>query len=166
MKIFLVAIGFVSILALQDACAHGLTLEVLADGSTLRGTARYTDRSPVERESVLIYASSDAKAPLATLATGADGRFIFQAQPGREYRVVIDAGEGHSVEQLVATSAAANVEPVAAGLTRAQLDAALVPIREDIAQLESRWRLSDLIAGIGYLLGAFGLVAWLRTRKP
>lgn len=156
-----------AVLLAAPAHGHGIAVDVTVDGTTLRGAARYSDRSPVAREQVFLFSPPQSQEPIASVTTAGDGRFTFEGAPGRSYRVMIDAGEGHEVERevTVPAAAAAAPAPAAGGLTRAELDAALLPLREDLARLERQWRLTDLFAGLSYLFGAYGLVAWLRSRK-
>jgi nickel transport protein len=154
------------------AQAHGIAVELVVDGTTVRGTARYSDQSPVANEPVRVFSPPEAADATATLTTAADGRFLFEAAAGRGYRFALDAGEGHEVERTVQVVGAAARPPAGSvagavavgGLTREDLDKALLPLREDIAKLRSRWRVSDLVAALGYVLGIFGLLRWRAGR--
>ncbi|MGE0313719.1 MAG: hypothetical protein AB7P21_19070 [Lautropia sp.] len=164
--------GSIALSPAGHASAHGLALDVVVDGTTLRGSARYSDRSPVAREQVQVHSPADAPEASRTITTAGDGRFAIDGVAGRSYRFVLDAGEGHQVEQTVAIPAQSTQPaqaPPAAGsaraLTRADLDAALLPLREDLATLTRQWRMTDLFAAIGYVLGIYGLVAWLRAGR-
>ena len=42
---------------------------------------------------------------------------------------------------------------------------ALRTLREDIHRLEQRIRVQDVVGGIGYILGVFGLAAWFMSRR-
>lgn len=145
-----------------EAVAHSLLLDVAAEGATLRGSARFSDRTPVAGERVNVFTPLDATVPIASTLTGDDGRFTFEGQAATTYRVVIEAEEGHSGERVVTTGAG-----VATGraLTREDLDRALIPLREDVARLTRQWRLSDLAGVVGVAVGVFGIVVWLRSKK-
>ncbi len=148
------------------AFGHGLDLEVSVDGTTLRGTARYSDRSPIAREQVQVHTPSEAQEPSQTITTAGDGRFSLDGVAGRSYRFVLDAGEGHRIERTASIPAQpAENGGSARALTRADLDAALLPLREDLASLANQWRMTDLFAAIGYVFGIYGLVAWLRAGR-
>jgi hypothetical protein len=158
--------GLVACVALATggpAFGHGLELDVRVDGTTLRGTARYTDLSPIAREQVQVHTPAEAVEPSQTLTTAGDGRFSLDGVAGRSYRFVLDAGEGHRIERTASIPAqSAQDGGSARPLTGADLDAALLPLREDLAALARQWRMTDLFAAIGYVFGIFGLVAWLR----
>ena len=69
----------------------------------------------------------------------------------------------------VPTPGVSTPEASTPGVDAAALAAAvrteLAPLREDLAHLETRIRLHDLIGGIGYLVGLAGLYAWWRARR-
>jgi nickel transport protein len=144
--------------------AHGIQFDLEADGLTLRGTAVYTDQTPVARESVMFYSPPESESPVGSTITAADGRFSYEGSAGRTYRVAIDAGEGHHLEKVVTLGSAAQPTGSSA-VSRTELDAALLPLREELAGLRRQWRLSDLIAGLGYLFGIYGLIINGRTRR-
>lgn len=159
--------AFALLLAVATAVlAHGLRVTVLADGDALRGQAFYADGSPAKGERVTLFAAPDGMAALAQTVTDADGRFRLPAEAGRSYRVVVDGDEGHRAEAMVvagsgvkAGAAAASAE--LAGLIRAEV----APLREDLARLEARTRLADVIGGVGIIVGLVGLLAWWRARR-
>ena len=54
------------------------------------------------------------------------------------------------------------------GVSAAELEhfnTALRTLREDIHRLEQRVRVQDVVGGIGYILGVFGLAAWFMSRR-
>ncbi len=145
----------------HPALAHGLDVDVIVDGSTIRGAARYSDQAPVANEPVRVFSPPESATPLAIITTAADGRFRFEGQAGGRYRLVLDAGEGHQVERIAQADPMASPGGVAPGtINRDELEKALLPLREDIERLRGQWRASDLIAAIGYVVGAFGLWRW------
>ncbi|MFT3758920.1 hypothetical protein [Thauera sp.] len=77
--------------------------------------------------------------------------------PLPRYRVVVEGDEGHRSE-----AEALRVESGAAAAADAD---ALRLLREDIARLEQRIRLQDILGGIGYILGLAGLSAWFMARR-
>lgn len=172
----------------QAAGAHALRVSVHAEPDGVAGQAFYSDQTPAAGERVELYAPPDAAEPIAHQASDAQGRFRFQAAPGRAYRVVVEGEEGHRSEAglvlapVAGTSLNAATAPrpsaptpvVAPNAPAPGIDAAalagvlrteLGPLREDLAHLEARIRLHDLIGGIGYLVGLAGLYAWWRARR-
>ncbi len=149
------------------ARAHGLRVSVQAQPDGVAGQAFYSDQTPAAGDRVELYAPPDAAEPIAHQASDAQGRFRFQAAPGRMYRVVVEGEEGHRSEaQIMLAPLPGSTAPGAdAAALGAVVRTELAPLREDLAHLETRIRLHDLIGGIGYLVGLVGLYAWWRARR-
>lgn len=145
------------------ALAHRLNVAVQAEAEGLRGQAYYSDGTPAARESVTLF-GADARA-LAGTTTDAQGRFHLALTTAGSYRVVVSADEGHRAEASLAWAppsaapAAVDAEALAAAVR-----AELAPLREDLARLEARTRLADLVGGVGLLFGVAGAWAWWRSR--
>lgn len=143
------------------AHAHGLRVSVQAEADGVRGQAFYSDGAPARREKVALF-GADAAAPLAASRTDADGRFHLPLAAAGSYRVVVQGGHGHRAE---ASFAWAPPPPaVDAAALAAVVRAEMVPLREDLARLEARTRLADLVGGVGIVFGLFGAWAWWRAR--
>lgn len=150
------------LLALMTATAqgHGLHVSVQPEVDALRGQASFADGTPAAGARVELFGLADEGTPAVASITDAEGRFRFPAAPGGSYRVVVDGGEGHRAEAI------AQLAPPAAGVElSAALRLELAPLREDIARLEQRIRLSDVIGGVGLIVGLFGGAAWLASRR-
>ena len=161
-----------------SAAAHGLRVSAQAEADGLRGQAFYADGSPARDETVALYAG-EATQPQAQARTDADGRFRLPLTQAGRYRVVVDGDEGHRAEAAIVWAPLAAASGTASGptlgaATTATVDAAqlaaavraeVAPLREDIARLQARIRLSDLVGGIGLIVGAVGLLAWWRARR-
>lgn len=154
------------------AHAHGLRISVQPQVDALAGQVLYADGSPARDERVALFDGA-GKTPVATTVTDADGRFRVGAVAGRTYRVVAQGDEGHRAEASVVLAPAATV-PGAAGASdpsasaaglSAAIRAEIAPLRADLARLEQRIRLSDLIGGVGFLVGLFGFMAWFKSRR-
>lgn len=136
--------------------AHGLRLAVQSDAEGLRGVATYADGSAAAGSAVELLAGERV---LLQAKTDVEGRFRLPVTESGTYTVVVHGDEGHRAE------AVAVFKPAAGGASVAALREELAPLREDIARLEQRLRLQDIIGGIGYIVGALGLVAWWRARR-
>lgn len=148
--------------------AHGLSvsLQPVADG--LRGQAIYSDGSPARGEFATLLVEGEDK-PLAETRCDADGRFHFALAAAGRYRVVVEGEEGHRSEArsdwTPPAAAGGAAGPADAALLTATLRNELAPLREDIARLQARTRLADLVGGIGILVGLCGAFAWWRSRR-
>jgi nickel transport protein len=136
--------------------AHGLRLAVQSDAEGLRGVATYADGSAAAGSAVELLAGERV---LLESRTDTEGRFRLPVSESGTYTVAVHGDEGHRAEAI------AVFKPAAGGVSVAALREELAPLREDIARLEQRLRLQDIIGGIGYIVGALGLVAWWRARR-
>lgn len=154
------------------ASAHGLRLSLQAEAEGLRGQALYSDGTPARGEAAALFAAADAgdARPLAQTQTDADGRFRFPLAAAGSYRVVVEGEEGHRSEATAdwtplprpgeAAGQGADTAAVAAAVR-----AELAPLREDVARLDARIRLADLVGGVGIVIGLAGGLAWWRARR-
>lgn len=140
------------------AAAHGLNLVAHAEGESVSGLAEYSDRSPAAGLFIEVR-DADGGAVLAEGSSGADGRFRLTVPVRPAYRVAVEGEEGHRAEVTATRLAASTAANSAAS------GEALRLLREDIARLEHRIRLQDILGGIGYILGLAGLAAWFMARR-
>lgn len=141
-------------IATSAALAHGLYVVPQHDRDAVRGQALHTDQSPASQVRVEVRRDGD-HGLVATGMTDSAGRFEIAVPPGGPYRVVVLGDEGHRAE------APAVPLPAGGGADPASLQA----LREDIARLEHRLRLQDLVGAIGYLVGLAGGLAWWHSRR-
>ncbi len=139
--------------AALPAAAHGLYVSAHAEGGEVVGQAEYSDRSPAAGLFVEVLEATGSGV-LAEGVSGDDGRFRIAVPERTAYRVAVEGDEGHRAE--------ASAVRVVAGATDAD---ALRLLREDIARLENRIRLQDILGGIGYIVGLAGLAAWFMARR-
>lgn len=143
------------------ALAHGLDVFAQRTPGALQGQASYTDGTPARGERVRVLALSDGR-ELAQGLTGPDGRFTLPFDQPEAVQVLVEGEDGHLARMSLQALA-----PLPAGGTAlaAALPAAeLALLRKDIARLERRIRLGDLLGGAGLLLGLFGGWALWRAR--
>lgn len=156
-------VGALLCVAAATAAAHSLRVSVQAEADGLRGRAFYADGTPARREPVTLF-GVDASAPLAATQTDADGRFRLPLQAPGTYRVVVEGDEGHRAEATVVWSPSPATAGTDAAVLAALVRAEIAPLREDLARLEARTRLADLVGGVGILIGLAGAWAWWRAR--
>ncbi len=148
------------ILVGTTAHAHGLRVSVQPEIDALRGQALYADGTAARGERVELHELDGAGAPVATAVTDADGRFRLPASTGRTYRVVVEGDEGHRAEAIAVLAA-----PAAGAEVSAAIRAEIAPLREDLARLEHRIRMGDVIGGVGFIVGLFGAAAWWMAHR-
>ena len=90
--------------------------------------------------------------------TDRDGQFAYPINTTAEgaIKVVIEGEEGHRAS-IVANRVSAQATN--------NSDNALMLVREDISKLKDKIYLHDIIGGIGYIVGIFGLWALIRASK-
>ncbi|WP_093288899.1 carboxypeptidase-like regulatory domain-containing protein [Solimonas aquatica] len=139
------------------AQAHALRLNAEATGEGVSGLAHYSDGSPARSE--LVYAYDQAAQQVARVRTDSDGRFLLPLTRAGRYRIVVEGEEGHRAELQLSYA------PPDSALATA-LRAELAPLREDIARLQQRTALADIVGGLGFIAGLFGAVAFWLARRP
>ncbi len=132
--------------------AHGLHLSAQYDGKQITGKAYYSDQTPAAETYVEVI-KQDETEPAVYGKTDHEGRFNLPLSQEGTFTVVIKGMEGHRAEIAVHKTAAQN------NTTDIQL------LREEIEQLKNKIYLRDVIGGIGYILGLFGMITLLRNRK-
>lgn len=151
-----------SVLWAGTAWSHALMLSAQAGAQGVTGQLFYSDGTPAVDERVEFFVQPGATDgdPTHYTQTDAQGRFAWTGAPDGRYLAVAYGMEGHRAQAELAVSA---VAATAAPAAQAQ-DLAL--IRQDIARLEARVRLSDIVGGIGYIVGLAGAyLYWLSRRR-
>ncbi len=179
--------------AASSAQAHKLKVFAAAEGTTISGYAYFPGGGRAKHIQIQILGPQDQ--PLAKLTTNAKGEFSFEAKYACDHIIVADAGDGHAArfrvgaDELVgalqplpgqgkpaAPPAAAPAPAVAApvaGVSESQLAALIAkavgsqvrPLREQLDQFEERRRMTDVLAGIGYIFGIMGLILFFKSRR-
>ncbi|MCK3658034.1 hypothetical protein A4G18_04725 [Pasteurellaceae bacterium Pebbles2] len=136
------------------AWAHSLYVFAQYNGQEVSGKSYYSDMTPAA-ETYFEVLQQGQSTPLATGKTDLQGEFHIpvQAPSNGLLNVVVEGAEGHK--------STAVAHPVAIN----QNDSSLLLLREDIAHLKDKIYLRDILGGLGYIVGFFGIVAWLNARK-
>jgi nickel transport protein len=173
------------LLLASPALAHGIRVTASVDGKTIHGRVTYPDGSPVKSCTVTGHDAADEL--LAKTKTDEDGKFAFEAWWRCDYHLEAETDDGHGGEyvvkaallpgdlsprdnQLVAESPSAErAHSHAADDTSGEnpwtaeqirlIQAKLEALREKLDAHEKSVRLRDVLGGVGYILGVFGLYA-------
>jgi nickel transport protein len=173
------------LLAALPVEAHRLTLFAAAEGERIEGRVQYAGGWPAEGARVTVRAP-DGRV-LAELAADRMGRFAFTATEGVDHRLTAETGEGHGADWTVTaaelpaalgappsgTDSAAAPQPPGAAPPQGELEAMIEravarqvrPLREELRAAGERARLTDVLGGIGYIVGLAGLALWWRARR-
>ncbi|WP_336801900.1 cobalamin biosynthesis protein CbiL [Kaistia sp. MMO-174] len=176
--------------AAGPASAHRLKVFASAIGSSIEGEAYFVGSGPAAGIDVTLRDKADKL--LQSGKTGPDGKFALPASGSGDITVTVDAEDGHVARFTVAESeldpappsspvaapaampasdsSAPVVAAVAPSVPMADLEIAVArkvaPLAAQIDALQSALRIQDIVGGIGYIVGIFGLVAFLKSRRP
>lgn len=132
--------------------AHGLHLFAQYDGKTLSGKAYYSDQSPAAETYFEVFETGKDQ-PIVESKTDKMGAFSLPISGNPPFKVVLEGEEGHRVEHIA--------EQFTQGLSSGEI----ALLREDIQKLKDKIYLHDILGGIGYIFGLFGVLALLRSKK-
>ncbi len=173
----------------REALAHRVNLFAWVEGDTVHTASKYPDGTRVKEG--LIRVLDGAGRELLQGKTNERGEFSFPIPRREDLTIVLEAGMGHRADWTLpreelggepasapdpppgfrlaeAASASAAAVPAAAleqALEKA-LDRKLAPVVKMLSELhEPRVRLTDIVGGLGWILGLAGLAAWLKNRR-
>ncbi|EFX92537.1 putative cytoplasmic membrane protein CbiL [Actinobacillus ureae] len=157
MKLKQYLLGILFAFVSLNTSAHSLHLFALYDGHEISGKSFYSDQSPAAETYLEVFRlgkDGSENVPIATAKTDVYGSFSIPISGDGPFKVVVEGAEGHRAEGI-----ADNV--VKRTLGRAEFEV----LREDIQKLKHKIYLHDLIGGIGYIFGLFGIITLLKARK-
>jgi len=177
-------IFFIQILAIfisATANAHKVSAYAYREGDKVIGECYFVDGSPCKNSVVEIYDSKGKK--ILQTTTDEKGKFNFKTQETGELKIVIPAGEGHraeyrieAVERLAKKEIKKQIKKQTPQINRDEIkqiideamDAKLQGIRNEILDLRKQMdkiNIRDIIGGVGYIFGVWGLIMLIKRRK-
>lgn len=159
------------LLAATPVAAHKLKVFAAAIGDHIEGRVYFVGGGAAIGVPVTL-TGDDATVLASTATTAPDGNFVLPLTSAGAVTITADAQDGHVAEFVLGASPAA-AAPAAttasAPVDAAALDAAIArqvaPLADEIDALRDSVGLRDIIGGVGYILGAFGLWAFLAARR-
>lgn len=169
--------------------AHKVSAYAYREGDKVFGECYFVDGSPCKNSKVEVYDSKGKK--VAETVTDEKGRFSFKTSETGELKIVIPAGEGHRAEYTLqavekpekkevkkqeplketqkqqAPQTSINREELKQVIDEA-MDAKLQGIRSEIMDLRKqidKVSLRDVIGGIGYIFGVWGIIMLLKRKR-
>lgn len=147
----------------------------------------FLDGRKAKNSAVTVY--SDNGERLVQGVTNEQGEFSFTMPAAASLRVVLNAGEGHQAEYVftaaelasavtaaespgTAAAAAPEASPADRGVPahadaqlRRAVTEAMAPLARELAELKERRTFSDIVGGLGFIVGILGVLAYLKARK-
>lgn len=171
------------------AWAHGVYIYAWVEGDTIYTESYFGAKGKVKGGLVQVLDPSGKK--LLEGRTDDQGEFSFKSPQKTELRIVVEAGMGHKAEFYLGADEQSNVSngepetfetgktteasrpPIQAevdqikAIVEQALDARLKPIRRELAAIRKQRTpgFTEIIGGIGYILGLMGLVMYFKSRK-
>ena len=182
-------LGIITFLTLTSPVwAHKVNVFAWVEGDKVFVEGYYPGGKKAQNSLVEVYSNAGAK--LLEGRTNKKGEFSFKIPAREELRIVLTAGMGHRNDFVIKTGDLGGTEPspqepaakinekiaassstaVDMGQLQAMIDQALDRKLEPVIRLIHNTRkdgpgLTEIIGGIGYIVGLFGLVMYFKSRK-
>jgi nickel transport protein len=180
------------LLVALSAHAHKVNMFAFAEGNEVFVEGYFTDGKKPRKCEVIVYDVSNK--PLLTGTTNEDGQFSFTIPAPGDLRITLDAGEGHMAQYVlsaeetgitdsgttgmpdqppmaeqvdssvnIATSVSSNKE--LQSVVQKSVGSAIRPVMRALDELKERRTMSDIIGGVGIIMGIGGLFLYFQARK-
>ncbi|MCX7988020.1 MAG: hypothetical protein N2647_01070 [Thermodesulfovibrio sp.] len=166
--------------------AHKVNTHAYREGDKIFGECYFVDGSPCKNSKVEVYNFNGQK--ILETTTDEKGKYSFITKEKDGLKIVISAGEGHRVEykikeavdrkevkEHITKDKKSQVEPKTwvgrdemKQIIDEVVDVKLKGLRNEIIDLRKQMdkiNLRDIIGGIGYILGIWGIIMFIKRKK-
>ncbi len=156
--------------------AHKLNVFAFVEGNNVSVEAYFSDGTGAKNAKVTVTDKAGDLIDQGRANEKGQYQFTLPVKTGKaDLLIKVDAGLGHVASYHL--GAEANTRPALAGsktsvtgsASAADIEQAVTraikPLAREIAELKQKSRLSDIIGGIGYIMGILGVFAYLKYRK-
>lgn len=181
-KLLLLLLVFTSLVL-----AHKVNIFAYRQKGQVSGESYFADGSPCKKCKIEVYNNKGLK--IAETQTDESGKFVLATEERGELKVVVDVGEGHRAEhKLEALSFEKKSENLSSSQEKKEkksssleefstlkqaveesmdnkLQMFKVELLSEVKREISKVYIRDIIGGIGYIFGVWGLIAILKNRK-
>jgi len=183
--LFLFLIGVVTV-----AHAHKVNVFAYAEGDQVYVEGYFSDGTKAKNSDVTV--ADAAGRQLLRGKTNEQGDLTFPITERQALHITLNAGEGHQgtydipLDEIAGGDAASspraatpddpppkaavasdegNAPPVSEAMIRRAVAQGVLPLARQISELKERRGLSDIVGGIGLILGVLGIFAYFRARQ-
>ena len=178
------------ILSVFASTAYGHKVNVFAytEGDQIYTEGYFSDGSKAKNSEVTVYDGENHE--LTKGKTNEEGVFTFPTQGKQALRIILNAGLGHQasydipVDELTDTAASTSAEatapsvdqsasssgnnesaPLSETMVRKAVAQGVLPLALEVSELKERRGFSDIVGGIGFIVGILGIFAYIKARK-
>lgn len=172
------------LLASPMAEAHLLKVFAWADGDAIVGNAYFSGGIPAKGANIRL--QNKAGKNVVNGHPNEKGDFRLQIPEGQQIvKVIADTQDGHlahwdlnAVEESSETTTDSSATATSTGSQGASVDSKQIkqlvsqavaeqigPLRMQLDKNATKFRLADILGGIGYIFGLMGICMWLKSRK-
>ncbi len=160
--------------------AHKVLANAYSDGELIEGEIGFSNGEMAPAGTLVEVYVEDKK--VGETLTEEEGLFTFKPSVIASHSFKADLGSGHVANftlpgdelgeslpaeitgtQSGSTSAVSNQE--LATLIQKAVAQQVIPLRKEIIALKEKKTFHDILGGIGYIMGLFGLAAWMSSRR-
>jgi nickel transport protein len=160
--------------------AHLLKVFAFAEDDQIMGRTYFVGGAPAAGASVQVLDIDEQL--LASLKPDANGEFSYQPTSSIDHIIVANTGDGHEARWVITAEELTGGLPSPPSselsderelpdtsqltvLVEQAVARQVRPLREELIAYEEQVRFRDVIGGIGYILGIFGVVAWWQQKR-
>ena len=136
--------------------AHSMHVVAQLEGNVISGQSYYSDMSPAKDTYVGTYLKGYQDDEISG-KTDDKGYFKIEVPATGEYVLYVEGDEGHKVET--------DVPVISTTRSSGDSSSGYIQIRQDIDQLKNKIYLQNILGGVGYIVGIFGVIAFFRARE-
>lgn len=175
--------------AATTAYGHKVNVFAYVEGDQVYMQGYFSDGTAAKNSAVTVYGGDGRE--LVKGLTNEEGAFTFAVPDKQAARIVLNAGQGHqaayeiSAEELAgavapagSSSSSHEARPaqqtqtadnddarISEALVRRAVAQGLMPLAREIAELKERRGFSDIVGGIGFIVGILGVFAYVKARQ-
>ena len=167
----------------RPACAHASRIAVWVDDGKIVGGVYFTGRGVAVEAEVSVLAPDGED--LGKTTTNAKGEFVFVPSVACDHTFVVDFGDGHRCQETIPAdrlpgavaehvhdvgpavedAPGGTVAPVTTPGTTAEICSQIRGLDEKLQRYQHKIMVHDILGGVGYIVGVFGMVCYLKCRR-